>query len=364
MNVLFCGGGTVGHISPALAIAEEFKKRHPECKIAFVGRLGGKENEIVRKSGYTLYEIRAQGLIRRLTLKNVRVLKNMITAEKEAKEIIKVFKPDAVIGTGGYVSFPVIRAAAKLGIYTAIHESNATFGLSSKLLARKCNAVFLGSKATEGVKNSVYTGNPVKEEFYKLTRTQARRELGIPSDAFLILSVGGSLGAEVINGACIKTMRHYAKESANVFHYHSTGARYFEKAKAICPEFSGNGPRFKILPYIERMPIYLAASDVVISRCGAMTLSEIAASGTPSVLIPSPNVSADHQTKNALYFAQMGAGIIINETELSEKVLVETVDTLMRDSEKLKAMSDSARTLASYGAAEKIVKSIERGLET
>lgn len=364
MNVLFCGGGTVGHISPALAIAEQFKKRHRECKIAFVGRLGGKENEVVKKSGYPLYEIEAQGLIRRLTFKNVKILRNTLLAEKEAKEIIKAFKPDAVVGTGGYVSFPVIRAAAKLGIYTAIHESNAALGLSSKILSKKCNAVFLGSKTTAGIKNSVYTGNPVKEDFYKLTRTQSRRQLGIPEDAFFILSVGGSLGAETINGACIKVMKYYKNEKANVFHYHSTGARYFEKAKAIYPEFSEKDPRFKILPYIENMPLHLAASDLVISRCGAMTLSEIAASATPSVLIPSPNVSADHQTKNALYFAQMGAGIIINEAELSEKALVEVIEAIMHDPQKLRTMSDNARSLASYNAAEKIVKAIERGLHS
>ena len=363
MNVLFCGGGTVGHISPALAIAEEFKKRHPECKIAFVGRRGGTENEVIKKSGYLLYEIHAQGLIRRLTFRNFKILVNMLEAEKESRKIIENFKPDAVIGTGGYVSFPVIRAAIKLGVYTAVHESNASFGLSSKMLSKKCNAVFLGTKTTEKAANAIYTGNPVKEEFYKTSRAQARQKLGIPNGAFLILSVGGSLGAEALNDACIKTMKHLSSKKSNVFQYHSTGARYFEKAKAIYPEFCESKSQFKIFPYIENMALHLASADIVISRCGAMTLSEIAASATPSVLIPSPNVSANHQTKNALYFAQMGAGIIINESDLSEMTLINTLQDLINDSVKLKYMSDRARTLASFNAAEKIVKSIERGLQ-
>ena len=360
MNVLFCGGGTVGHISPALAIAKQFIKRDPGCKVAFVGRAGGRENEIITKSGYELHEIHAQGLIRKFTLKNAKAIKSVFTAEKEAREIIESFKPDAVIGTGGYVSFPVIRAARKLGIPTAIHESNSTLGLSSKILARGCDAVFLGTRSKTKLKNAIYTGNPVREEFYKTTRREARFRLGIPNEAFFILSVGGSLGAEALNRACIKMMRTLSAEKSQAFHFHSTGARYFEKAKAIYPEFCGKDPKMKILPYIEDMPTHFAAADLVISRCGAMTLSEIAASGVPSILIPSPNVSANHQMKNALYFVEMGAGVIINESDLSESTLLSATKKLMNDDDELKLMRTRARKLSSDDAAQKIVKDIEK----
>ena len=360
MNVLFCGGGTVGHISPALAIAEEFIKRDPSCKVAFVGRADGRENEVITKKGYMHYEIHTQGLIRKLTFKNLKAVKGVFDAEKEARAIIENFKPDAVIGTGGYVSFPVIRAARRLGIITAIHESNSTLGLASKLLARGCDAVFLGTRAKNKLKNAVYTGNPVRAEFYKASKIEARVKLGIPKDAFFILSVGGSLGAEALNGACIKMMRSLGEEKREIFHFHSTGARYFEKARAIYPEFCRKNSQMRILPYIEDMPAHLAAADLVITRCGAMTLSEIAASGAPSILIPSPNVSANHQMKNALYFVEMGAGVIINESDLSESTLLAVTKKLMNDDQELKQMSTRAKKLCSENAAAKIVKDIEK----
>lgn len=360
MNIVFCGGGTVGHITPAISIAKEFKKRHRDCNVSFIGRVNGPENEVIRKNGYPLYEIQISGLIRKLTLKNLKVIKDVFTAEKECKKILKELSADTVIGTGGYVCFPVISAAAKLGIFTAIHESNAAWGLSSKMLSKKCDVIFLGAKAKLKRKNSIYSGNPVSEEFYKTSKSEARRLLGISQNKFLIVSVGGSIGAWALNDACIEMMNNFSSKRNDVIHYHSCGKRYFESIKEAHRNLFSKNTECAILPYIEKMPLYLSAADLVISRCGAMTLSEIAASKSPSILIPSPNVTADHQNKNALYFVENGAALLINESELSAKTLIDTTLRLMNDGNMLRQMSENAYRLCSPNSAKIIVKTVEK----
>ena len=359
MNIVFCGGGTVGHISPAIAIAEKVRKRHPHASISFIGRRGGAENEIILKNGYSLYEINVSGLIRKPTLKNVKVIKNVFTAELRAKEILKKISPDAVIGTGGYVCFPVLRAAKRLGIFTAIHESNAVLGLSSKMISRKCDVIFLGANINIERENALYTGNPVREDFFRTTKSEARRILHIPRDVFFIISVGGSIGAEKLNKASLEMMDSFSSKRDDVFHYHSVGKRYFEIIKATFPELCSGINGCSVFDFIDNMPLCLSAADLVISRAGAMTLSEIAATGSASILIPSPNVTADHQTRNALYFVENGASVLINETELSSGVLTDTVSSLIENREKLRLMSQNALRLASRNSAEKIVKIIE-----
>ena len=362
MNVMFCGGGTVGHVSPALAIANEFKKTEPSCKIGFIGRLGGYENEIIRKNGFEIYEIQISGLERKLTLRNLKVIKNVFAAEKETEKILKSFKADAVIGTGGYVCFPVIRAASKLGIFTAIHESNATLGLSAKMLLGKCDVVFLGSKSVPKRKNSVYSGNPVREAFYKISKKEARALLKIPSDAFFILSVGGSIGADALNNASLEMMRDFSLKNDKIWHYHSSGKRYFEKIKAAYPDTLFKNKRCTVFPYIDKMELYLAAADLVITRCGAMTLAETAASKSASILIPSPNVTANHQTKNALSFVENGAGILINESELSAPCLIAETKKLLEDREALNKMGECAYSFSSPNSAKEIVSTVKRHL--
>lgn len=364
MNVIFCGGGTAGHVSPALAIAEELKKRRPDTNIAFIGREGGSENEIIRKSGYKLYEIKISGLIRRLTFKNFKVLKDAVRAEHKAEDILTRFKADAVIGTGGYVCLPVLRAASKLGIFTAIHESNSTLGLSAKLIARRCDYLFLGAKQSSKRKNAIYVGNPVREEFFKTSKSEARALLRIPNGKFFILSVGGSIGAEALNTAAMEMMRDFSQKNDGIIHYHSTGKRYFELVKASYPALFKKNEGCTVFPYIDKMSLYLSAADIVISRCGAMTLSEIAATGTPSILIPSPNVTANHQTKNAVYFVENGASVLINESELSSSLLTKIVAKLMNDSDRRKKMSEAAERLCTKNSAERMVKIIEKHAES
>ncbi len=362
MNIVFCGGGTVGHVSPAIAIAERIAKKYPSSDISFIGRRGGSENEIIRKLGYKIYDINVSGLQRRLTFKNFKVIKNAFSAEKEAKEILTKLSADAVIGTGGYVCWPVLRAAKKLGLFTAVHESNAVLGLSSKMISRQCDVLFLGADVNSKRKNAVYTGNPVRREFFKTSRNDSRRILGIPKDKFFIFSVGGSIGAEKLNNACLDMMRNFSARQDGVYHYHSCGKRYFEIIKATYPDLANAKNGCAIFGFTDKMALYLSAADLVISRCGAMTLSEIAASKTPSILVPSPNVTADHQTKNALYFVEHGASVLVNESELSASRITDEVKRLIKNEEKLLLMGKNASRLSSESAAEKIIKTVEKHL--
>lgn len=359
MKIVFCGGGTVGHISPAIAIAQRIRKKYPDSEISFIGRRNGAENDVILKNGYPLYEINVSGLKRKITIQNIKVIKNVISAENDAKEILTRLSADAVIGTGGYVCFPVLRAAKKLGIFTAVHESNATLGLSSKLISKKCDVLFLGADVNTKMQNAIYTGNPVRDEFYSITKTEARKILRIPNDKFFILSVGGSIGAEKLNTSCLDMMKSFSLKSAEIYHYHSCGKRYFEIIKATYPELFKEDKRCKVLDFIDKMEIYLSAADLVISRCGAMTLSEIAATKSASILIPSPNVTGDHQTKNALYFVENGASVLINESELNVSSLTNEVESLMKANEKLKLMEKNAARLSCRSSAEKIIKTIE-----
>lgn len=362
MNVIFCGGGTVGHISPALAIAKEFKKRDPSSRIAFIGRLGGSENEVIRRNGFDLYEIQISGLERKLTFRNLKVIKKALAAEKESLRLLKSFKADAVIGTGGYVCFPVIRAASKLGIFTSIHESNASLGLSARLLSKKCDVLFLGTKSDIKRKNTVYSGNPVREEFYQISKKEARSALKIPDDAFFILSLGGSVGAEAINKHCLEFMKSFSLKNDNVWHYHSSGKRYFEIIKATHSELLFKTKRCAVFPYIDKMELYLSAADLAISRCGAMTLAEIAASKTASILIPSPNVTGNHQAKNAISFVEAGAAILINESDLSKDALVKSTQRLLENRKILNSMSENAYRLSSADCAKIIVTTVQKNL--
>lgn len=360
MNIVFCGGGTVGHITPAIAIAEEFKKTHPDAKIAFIGRKGGYENEVIKKNGYELFEIEISGLIRKFTLRNLKVIKNAISAERRSKEFLKSFDADAVIGTGGYVCFPVIRSASRLGIFTAVHESNVTMGLTSRLLAKKCDILLLGAKTEASSKKRIYTGNPIRAEFYSAKKDTARRILGIPRNVFFIFSVGGSIGSGKLNESCIEMIERFSENDRRVLHSHVCGKRYFEEIKKTKSELFSKKTKSSVIPFTDKMHLYLSASDVVISRCGAMTLSEISASGTASILIPSPNVTADHQTKNAMYFVENGASVLIKECDLSHTALIDAVKDLLENPTKLNKMSMNARALASPNASKDIVKAIEK----
>lgn len=365
MNILLAGGGTAGHTNPALAIAEAFMTKHRDVNIAFVGREGGRENSLVEKADIKLYTIPISGLSRNLSLENVRNIKKALCARTEALKIIEEFKPDAVIGTGGYVCWPVLSAAIKAKIPTALHESNAVLGLSSKLLARKCNLLLLGAKP-DGLKykNAHFTGNPLRKSFVSINKKQARRLLRIPDSKIFIVSVGGSIGAKKLNDVCISVMKSFSMQHSNIIHLHSCGHRYFEEIrkseKRLCEKTDG----CRIVPFIDNMACVLSAADIVISRCGAMTLSEIAFCGTPAILVPSPNVTGNHQFINAEYFCRSNAALMIEESNLTETHLTGHIKKLINNPPFVEKMKKNMYSLAVRNAGDKIVELLERKMLT
>lgn len=356
MRLLICGGGTAGHVTPALVVAEEVKSRFPNARILFIGRTGGGENEAVKKAGIELRTLDVQGLKRSLALENVKRLRLAIQAKEEAKKIIKEFKPDVILGTGGYVCWPVISVGKKLKIPIAIHESNAYPGLTTRLLASKCDKVLLGREEAKAhlTKYAKFTvvGNPVSKTLTRLSHEQARKRLGIANDELFIVSFGGSIGADKLNQVVIDVMKNHTSKDKQIRHIHATGKRYFDinTADTKFPD-----SKCKILPYIDNMPTMLRAADIVICRCGAMTLAELSAVGVAAILIPSPNVSGNHQYKNANRLSKSGAALLIEEKDLSEKLLWESIFELKINKNKCKTRAENIKAFSTPNAAKSIV---------
>ncbi len=361
MKVLFCGGGTAGHITPSIALAEEILSEK-SSEVIFVGREGGAENKLITDLGYPLYTVSVSGFKRKLSLSNFKTLTKLVGAISESKKLIKELRPDVVVGTGGYVCLPVLMAARKLGIPTLLHESNATPGLTTRLLAKKCTRLILGSEDEYGLyklKNARIYGNPTRRAFGAQTKYQARKKLGLSMDKFFILSVGGSLGAETLNEYAITLMREYSSRTKNVVHIHATGMKHYEATLKAEPILCEGTPGCKILPYINDMPTYLCACDVIITRCGAMTLSEIAACSAIPILIPSPNVTANHQYKNAKRFEEAGAGILIEEKDLSNAALVSAVKRISSSPKLRDEIKRALRSLERPDTKSDIIKEIK-----
>lgn len=360
MKLILSGGGTGGHVSPALAIAEAVKKRHKDCEIMFIGREGGDENRPVKAAGYKIHELRVRGIKRKITLDNFKSLLLAIKAEREAYKIIRNFHPDAVVGTGGYVCWPVLHAASRAGIPTAIHESNLVPGLVTRTLAPRCTRVLLNyEKSREYLKrkdNLLTVGNPLRAEFQRLKRNEARAKLGIKPNEIYVVSFGGSGGAEILNETICKVMKEYSAEMRRLIHLHACGRRYFSKYKNALKNTSG----CEIREYIDNMPYHLKAADIVICRCGAMTLSEIAASGAAAILIPSPNVTDNHQYKNGRYFSELGAAVMIEERDLTSERLMSEIKRLIDNKEERRSLSEKVKRLSDPSSAERIANEIEK----
>ncbi len=362
MKILFCGGGTVGHISPAIAIAEGIKKDRPDAELLFIGRVGGDENSVIENAGIKLEKIEIQGLSRKRTFKNIKKIYTAIKAQWHAKKIIKEFNPDIVIGTGGYVCWPVLSAAQNMKIPTIIHESNACPGLSTKLVSSRCTKVLLGFKGSEKEfsqqNNLIIVGNPVKEEFLNASKKNSRKKLGIGSSDFLICSFGGSGGSEVLNNSVISLMKGYISKKKHTFHIHSCGKKYYADIKRKNPELIDGKFGCTIKPYIENMAELISAADIVISRCGAITLAEMCAIGCCAILIPSPNVTNDHQTKNAKLITDSNAAIMIKEKDLTERSLLDTIRSLENNPAKRRDMQYAIKKFSIPDCTEKIIECI------
>ena len=361
MRIILCGGGTAGHVSPAIAIAEELREETPKSEILFIGRTDGGENRAVVNAGIKLETLAVKGIKRSVSIENVKRMKIAIEARKKAKEIIAEFAPDVVLGTGGYVCWPVISAAKSMNIPVAIHESNITPGLTTRLLSRKCNVVFLNRKDTTSYlskKTKIrIVGNPVRKELKKTNLEFARRKLGLNNDDFFILSFGGSGGAKKINEIMISIMKEYTSKEKNTRHVHCTGEKYYTTMNKQSKSFNTNGCSIK--EYIDDMPTYIKAADLVICRSGAMTLSEICEAGTTAILIPSPNVTGNHQYLNARHLSEKDGAILIEEKNLSKEVVINAIKDIKNDKNGRKKRAKILKELSTPNAAKDIINELE-----
>ncbi|NCC07387.1 MAG: undecaprenyldiphospho-muramoylpentapeptide beta-N-acetylglucosaminyltransferase [Clostridia bacterium] len=373
MKVLIAAGGTAGHINPALAIANEIMRNDPSSEIHFAGRKEGMEYALVTKEGYPFHHIEVNGIQRRISaeniVRNVKAVGHLITAMPRAAQIINEVKPDLVIGAGGYVSGPIVQTAAQRGIKTAIDEQNAFPGVTNKILAPRVDVVFAAMPdAVErlGVPDkTIVVGNPVRASMFTQNRVEVRKALGIPENTVVILSFGGSLGAQRINEVVASLAEWEISSNAKTRHYHATGSIEKSDFAALAAEKHIDGSdKFIISEYIDNMPEMLAAADLVIARAGALTLAEIAAVGRASILIPSPNVAENHQYHNAMQFEKAGAAKVIEEKDISGEKLIEIVKELLKTPEKLMMMGKCAMQLASPDSLKKIYKSLENLMNT
>jgi UDP-N-acetylglucosamine--N-acetylmuramyl-(pentapeptide) pyrophosphoryl-undecaprenol N-acetylglucosamine transferase len=369
MNVIFTCGGTAGHINPAIAVANILKERHPDANILFIGAKGHMEEKLVPKAGYELTCLPGSGLSRSVSLtglkKNVKAVGNVLGAVSQCKKIIRDFGADVVVGTGGYASFPALHAASKLKIPTIVHEANAVPGLTTKMAAKTATRVLVAfEESAQYYRNPEkveVVGMPVRKEFVMTQREDARKELGLDSRP-LVVSAFGSLGARAMNFAMADFMKLEMEAGMPFQHIHATGSYGWAwmpdhlKTLDVDPDKADG---LDMREYIYNMPTVMAAADVIISRAGASTLNEIGASGTPCILIPSPNVTNDHQTKNAKVLADRGGAVLIPEGEDMGKKLYDTVVQLLSDHERRSAMSAALRNIVVLDCAERMCGMIE-----
>lgn len=336
MRVIVSAGGTGGHIYPALAIINKIKENEPDSEILYIGTHNRMEKDIIPKHNIPFETIEIYGFNRKKILKNIKTINTFIKSYFKCKKIIKKFNPDIVVGVGGYVTGPVIYAAHNLGYKTLIHEQNSIPGKCNKFLSKYVDTIaisFSSSKKFLNNKNIIFTGNPCSEEAKKVTK-MSKKELKLDNNKKLVYIVMGSLGASKINDFLIKTLKLFNDKEYEVIYVSGTSS-YEEVIKHNYPS------NVKIFPYIENQTRALKNADLIVTRCGATTLSEIIALQIPSILIPSPYVPDNHQYKNAIDLVNNDAAILIEEKDLKGDILVRTIDKLLNDEIKLKVMKEN-----------------------
>ena len=371
MKVIIAAAGTGGHINPGIAIAGLIEKEYPNSDVRFIATGKKLEEDLISKAGYKSYAIHAYGFSKKLTPDNIKKTIKTIQGFKEAKKILKEFKPDIVIGTGGYICGAVISSAKSLGIPTLLHESNAYPGLAIRMLARKTDTILVGiedaKNSLKKAKRVVYTGTPTKVKPLKLTTTDKKRilkELGINDKLPIVLVFGGSQGAKRINDCIIDIIKNNMNKEYQIVW--STGAIQYDiikeelKKDNIDIEKVNNA---KILPYIYNMDEVMSISDLVVARSGALTLTELALLGKPAIFIPLPSSSANRQEDNARVFEKKGAAKIILNNEVNKDNLNNMIKEIVLDKEKLKKMSEASKTLGILDVDERIIKEIKRLVE-
>lgn len=364
MKILFTCGGTAGHINPAVALAKLFQQRVEDCQILFVGAKGGMEERLVPREGFALETVTISSFWRSLSPSairhNLRTLRNLSVSQKEAQRILDGFQPDLVVGTGGYASYPVVKEAARRGIPTAVHDSNAVPGLTTQRLAQVADRVMVGYEDSRQHYSHpdrvVVTGTPIRGAFFELTRQQARQALGIQDDRPLVLSYWGSLGADVMNGYMVDYFRLAAGEGAPFHHIHGAGRNYRTMLAAL--KDVKLPPELQLREYIYNMPTVMVAADLVLCRGGASTLSELTAIGKPAIIVPSPNVTNHHQEKNANVLARQGGAVVLLEPVCSGETLYKTTKELLADPPRREAMGKAMAAVGIPQAAEKIYETL------
>ena len=369
MNVILTCGGTAGHINPAIAVANMMKERHPDCKILFIGASGHMEEKLVPQAGYELKVLPVSGLSRKKNLaaikKNINAIRCVLSAVGRCKKIIREFKPDVIIGTGGYASFPALYAGHQLGIPTCVHEANALPGLTTKMAAGIADRVMVCFEESRGYyknpeKVSV-VGMPIRQEFLTMTQQEAKKKLGLEGRP-LVVSAFGSQGAKVMNET-MAAMFTMEQENGFPFHHiHAVGSFGW----GWMPEMVHNNgvdlehsPEIDMREYIYDMPEVMVAADVFISRAGSATCNEIAASGTPCVLIPSPNVTNNHQEKNARVLEAAKGAVLVLEKDCTPEKLYSEVIAMLEDDSRREKMKNALKGLVKVDATQRICDILE-----
>lgn len=362
MRVLFAGGGTGGHIYPAIAIAKALKATEHNTEIMFLGAERGMECQLVPKEGFNLHTVPVSGLSRKNPLQAANALLLAAAGVQRARRIVREFRPDVAVGTGGYVSGPVILAAALSGVPTLIHEQNAFPGLTTRALSRFARVVAVShSEAKEHLgraRKVVVTGMPIREAFFSMTKNEGRRRLGIPDDAKVVLAVGGSGGALHMNKVLAEAAPELLADPHTLL-LQISGERYYERVVSWQTELSleaDTRSRWQIIRFMYDMPAALAAADLVISRAGSSTLAEIAAVGTPAIIIPSPNVTDNHQEHNANALVRKEAALMIRDQLLSRQTLLYNVESLFKQPHRLTQMAENSRKASFPHATDDLVR--------
>ena len=362
MRVIIGGGGTGGHVFPAISIADAIKRLNPNAEILFVGAKGRMEMERVPQAGYNIVGLPVAGFQRRLTFKNFTFFFKLIASILLARKIIKQFKPDVVVGVGGYASGPILRVAVAKKIPVIIQEQNSFPGVTNRLLAKKATKICVAYPDMERffpAEKIVFTGNPIRKTLSdKVSKEEAFKEFGLNPSQKVILSIGGSLGAGSINKGIMSQIDKL--KNSNIQMIWQTGKNYYED---ICKnEDVLKLPNLKIMPFIQRMDLAYSIADVVISRAGAISVSELSLLGKAAILVPSPNVAEDHQTKNAMSLTGKNAAILIKDNETCEKLLPQAFG-LLNDENKInelqKNILEFAKPKADEDIAEEVIKNYE-----
>ena len=358
LRIIISGGGTGGHIFPAVSIANAIKAKHPDAKILFVGALGRMEMQRVPAAGYEIKGLPIQGFDRKNLLKNVKVLFKIWKSQRMAKQIIKDFRPMAAVGVGGYASGPTLNKAAAMGIPCLIQEQNSYAGVTNKLLAKKADKICVAYEGMERffpAEKIIMTGNPVRQALLenKMTKAEAIQSFGLNPQKKTILIVGGSLGAGTVNKSVMQHLDDIEKSDVQVIW--QTGKYYYDN---IIKELEGRVlPNVKVMDFISDMGAAYKAADLVISRAGASSISEFCLLGTPVILVPSPNVAEDHQTKNAMALVNKQAALYVKDAEAPEKVISLALETV-QDEQALRSLSENILKLALPNSADIIADEV------